>query len=158
MPPFITAVMGGRETYYGLRAPKTASSGGRRPGVPEGARAAERGGQGFCGAQWTRSSMPCGGHRLSMFLCRRWLRTSQTPCCGSWIFPIAESRLSKCPRSLALRVHRVLVFLSRSQRNSWWEVPTVLSPTRIAVQDRGADRRHSSSSWWWPAACSRFSP
>ena len=24
---------GGRETYYGLRAPKTASSGGRRPGV-----------------------------------------------------------------------------------------------------------------------------
>ena len=38
-------------------------------------------------------------------------------------FPIA-SRSSKCPRSLALRVHRVLLFLSR----------TVLSPTHIALQ------------------------
>ena len=27
------------------------------------------------------------------------------------------------------------------------ELPTVLTPTRIAVQHRGADRRHSSSSW-----------
>ena len=28
---------------------------------------------------------------------------------------------SKCPSSLALRVHRVLLFPSRSQRNSWWK-------------------------------------
>ena len=34
------------------------------------------------------------------------------------------------------------------------EVPTVLSPLRIA----GADRRHSSSSWSRRTACSRFSP
>ena len=34
------------------------------------------------------------------------------------------------------------------------EVPTVLSPTRIALRIGGADRRHSRSSWSW----SRFSP
>ena len=39
-----------------------------------------------------------------------------------------------CPRSLALRVHRVLLFLSRNQRKQLVEVPTVLTPTRIAVQ------------------------
>ena len=27
---------------------------------------------GICGAQWTRSSIPCRGYRLSTFLCRRW--------------------------------------------------------------------------------------
>ena len=32
LAPFITAGDGGLETYYGLRAPKTASS-GERPGV-----------------------------------------------------------------------------------------------------------------------------
>ena len=64
--------------------------------------------------------MPCRGYRLWMFLCRSRLRTSQTPCCGSWISRL-PSRLSKCPRSLALRVHRVLLLLSRSQRNSWWK-------------------------------------
>ena len=31
------------------------------------------------------------------------------------------SRLSKCPRSLALRVLLVLLFLSRRRRNSWWK-------------------------------------
>ena len=45
--------------------------------------------------------------------------TLQTPC-GSWISRL-PSRLSKCPRSPALRVHHVLSFLRRSQRNSWWK-------------------------------------
>ena len=54
-----------------------------------------------------------------IFLCRRWLRTFQTPC-GSWISRL-PSTLSKCPRSLALHVLLVLFFLSRSQRNSQWK-------------------------------------
>ena len=39
--------------------------------------------------------------------------------CGFWISRL-PSKLSKCPRSPALRVHHVLLFLRRSQRNSWW--------------------------------------
>ena len=70
--------------------------------------------------------------KSSMLLCRRWVGTLQTPC-GSWTSRL-PSRLSMCPRSLALRVHHVLLFLSRSQRKQLVEVPTVLSPSRIALR------------------------
>ena len=86
----------------------------------------------WCGTSWKISAPPARSCRFSIFLCRRWLETLQTPC-GSWISRL-PSRLSKCPRSLALRVHRVLLFLSRRRRKQLVEVPTVLSPTRIALR------------------------
>ena len=48
---------------------------------------------GRSGTPWTRLSMPCRGHRHSMFLCRRW----STNCCR-FSPPSFPSRLSKCPR------------------------------------------------------------
>ena len=60
-----------------------------------------------------------------IFLCRSWWTTWWMPC-GSWISRL-PSRLSMCPRSLALRVLRVLLFLSRRQR-------TVGIALRIAEQ------------------------
>ena len=60
--------------------------------------------------------------KSSMLLCRRWWTTWQKPY-GYWIDRLL-SRLSKCPQSLALRVHRVLLF----QRNSWWKCRPFLLP------------------------------
>ena len=57
--------------------------------------------------------------RSSIFLCRRRWTTWRTPY-GFWIVR-SPSRSSKCPGSLAHRVLLVLLFLSRSQRNSWWK-------------------------------------
>ena len=103
---------GGRETYHGLRAPKTASSGGRRPGVlkePEPPNVVDR---------VLRRTV----HQIVDAV--RGLPALDVPVpqmvenVTDTLLRILDfrmpSRLSKCPRSLALRVHRVLVFLSRS--------------------------------------------
>ena len=73
----------------------------------------------WCGTSWKISAPSARSCRFSIFLCRRWLETLQISC-GSWISRL-PSRLSKCPRSLSIRVHRVLLFLIHSQRNSWWK-------------------------------------
>ena len=87
---------------------------------------------GYSGTSWRISVSLHRWCRFLIFLCRRWVRTFQTPC-GSWISRL-PSRQSKCPRSLALRVHCVLLFLSRRRRNSWWKCQPFLSPTRIALR------------------------
>ena len=91
----------------------------KEAGRPEGARATERGGQG--------SAAHSGPDRR----CRAGASASRCSCAadgGPTVVvshgsptPSFTSRLTKCPRYLALRVHRVLGFLSRSQRNSWWK-------------------------------------
>ena len=74
---------------------------------------------GSSGTPWTRLSMPCRGHRLSMFLCRRWW----TNCCrfSRLSTPSFPSRLSKCPRFRHLPVALARFFPCHSWRNSWWK-------------------------------------
>ena len=92
-----------------------------------------------------------------MFLCRRWLRTLQTPCCESWIldFPIAEQVIEVPKISCSPCPSRSRVPQPQSAEQLV-EVPTVLSPTRIALRiaeqivdtpvPRGRDRRRLQGS------------
>ena len=84
------------------------------------------------GTPWRVSASLPPWCKSSMLLCCSWWTTERKPY-GYWIdrWP---SRLSQCPQFLALRVHRVLLFLSRSQRISWLKCRPFLSPTRIALQ------------------------
>ena len=81
-------------------------------------------------------------------------------------FPIAEQAI-EVPKFSALRVHRALLFLSRSQRNSWWKCrPCCPEQSSTATSSSLANaflsglwsrsliflftnRRHFFF-WWWP--------
>ena len=65
---------------------------------------------------------------LSFWSCR--------PRCRILDFPIAEQVIEVPPRSLALRVHRVLLFLNRSQRNSWWKCRPCCLPRASLCRSR----------------------
>ena len=62
------------------------------------------------------------------------VRTLRTPC-GSWTSRL-PCRLLKYPRSLARRVLLVLLFLSRSQRNSWWKCRPCCLPRASLFRSR----------------------
>ena len=68
------------------------------------------------------------------------------------------SRLLQCPRSLALRVHLVLMFLSRSQRISWWKCRPSCLPLRIAEQIVGIPVPRGRVQGFLPVQSSTASP
>ena len=70
--------------------------------------------------------------KSSMLLCRRWVETLHTPC-GYWDFPIAEQAIEVPKISCSPCPSRSRVPEPQSAEQLV-EVPTVLSPTRIALR------------------------
>ena len=110
------------EVFESREAPRgqnTPSPGGAASTAVGGAAA----GVGTAALPWTRLSMPCRGHRLSMFLCRRWSTNSFLTALDSFVpEQVIEvpkiSTLSRCPRTV-LSVPQTAEQLV--------EVPTIIS-------------------------------
>ena len=74
----------------------------------------------YSGMSWSSSQTLLPWSRFWTVLSRRWWH-SYSRSSVFWTRSCRMSRLSLCPRSLTPCVLRVLEFLSRSQRNSWWK-------------------------------------
>ena len=123
---------GGRETYYGLRAPKTASSGGRRPGVlkePEPPnvvdRVLRRTVDHFVDAVPGLPALDVPLPQMVENVTDTLLRILDFPM-AEQVIAVPKISCSPCPSR-----SRVPEPQSAEQLV---EVPTVLTPTRIAVQ------------------------
>ena len=86
----------------------------------------------YSGMSWSSSQTLLPWSRFWTFLCRRWWTNRW--CCSQLSTSSFPSWLSKCPRCRRLPAALAWFSPCRSQRNNLVEVPTVLTPTRIALQ------------------------
>ena len=82
----------------------------------------------WSGTSWRISASLHRWCRSSIFLCRRRSRLRDGRLAADAGSPDWRAGSSKCPRYPVLHVLLVLLFLSRSPRNSWWKCPPCCLP------------------------------